>query len=535
MRVTNNMILRNSSYNINATKESVDSTATQMTTQKKISRPSEDPVTAIRSLRLSTSLTRVNQYYKKNIPDASSWLDVTETALNNMKTLMTDVRTQVVYGATDTLTQDDRNTILTQLKALQTQLYSEGNADYAGRTVFTGFRTDSDLVFAENETDTSYTIEQNFSSSDIESFSYYAGNVEVPTTMDEVMNNDISDTQKTSYYRLYTSYNDVDSMNSFSYSYENAGVTTTVSFDLSAAADGTAVTAKDADGNDINGTTMTVYETEEDWWNACKTANGDSAAKTVDDDAIVFIKETGHIILGNNIAADMKSNKATISSEYDKTGFDKGELKPEYYFNCTNKTDPANPVSYQKYDADGNEIGYDINYTVASNQTLTVNLEASDAFNSDILRDMDDMISAVSRAMNAHDKIDSIKSMMSEAQYDDDESQAKLNEWLDAAQKEADYADDNLQKLFDTELGKVDGYLSNITLALTKVGCTADQLELTETRMSNQQETIQELQSENDDMDLSEIIINYTAVYNAYQASLTAASKLGDMTLLNYI
>ena len=141
MRVTNNMILRNSSYNINGTKGSVNSSMNQMTTQKKINKPSEDPVVAIRSLRLSTSLSRVDQYYKKNIPD------VTETALNNMKSLMTDVRTQCVNGSTDTLNQEDRNTILKQLKSLQSQLYAEGNADYAGRTVFTGYRTDQDLVF----------------------------------------------------------------------------------------------------------------------------------------------------------------------------------------------------------------------------------------------------------------------------------------------------------------------------------------------------------------------------------------------------
>ena len=132
MRVTNNMILRNSSYNINGTKGSVNSSMNQMTTQKKINQPSEDPVVAIRSLRLSTGLSRVDQYYKKNIPDAESWLDVTETALNNMKSLMTDVRTQCVNGSTDTLNQEDRYTILKQLKSLKSQLNAECNADYAG-------------------------------------------------------------------------------------------------------------------------------------------------------------------------------------------------------------------------------------------------------------------------------------------------------------------------------------------------------------------------------------------------------------------
>ena len=206
MRVTNNMILRNSSYNINGTKGSVNSSMNQMTTQKKIDKPSDDPVVAIRSLRLSTSLSRVDQYYKKNIPDAESWLDVTETALTNMKSLMTDVRTQCVNGSTDTLNQADRNTILKQLKSLQTQLYAEGNADYAGRTVFTGYRTDQNLVFTNNETKTSYEIEQNFSYEELESFRYYTGNVKVPATKDEVLKSDISDTTQTNYYRLRTSY-----------------------------------------------------------------------------------------------------------------------------------------------------------------------------------------------------------------------------------------------------------------------------------------------------------------------------------------
>ena len=542
MRVTNNMILRNSSYNINGTKGSVNSSMNQMTTQKKINKPSEDPVVAIRSLRLSTSLSRVDQYYKKNIPDAESWLDVTETALNNMKSLMTDVRAQCVNGSTDTLNQEDRNTILKQLKSLQSQLYAEGNADYAGRTVFTGYRTDQDLVFTENETKTSYQIDQTFTYEDLESFRYYTGNVKVPATKDEVLNSDISDTLQSNYYRLRTSYNKIDDMQAFSYTTKDAnGQEQTRIIDLANATDQTGTnadgsnftyktaTAVDAGGAAVNpARTMYVFDTEEDWAAAM-------GQKQVGDNDIVLIKENGNIVLGERVSSEFRTNKATISTTYDKTGFDKGELRPEYYFNCTNKTDANNPISYKKYDENGKEIGYDINYTVANNQELTVNTEASDAFNSDIQRDIDDMITSVTNAIRAHDKLTELKAMKGEAQYAEKEYQTKLDEWITAAQKEADYADDHLQKLFSSEIGKVDGYLSNINLSITQVGCTGDQLQLTETRMSNQQETLQELQSDNDDLELSEIIINYTAMYNAYQSSLTAAGKLSGMTLLNYL
>ena len=88
MRVTNSMINRNSMTNMNRNKVSVDAMNTQMTTQKKISRPSEDPVIAIRALRLRTNLSEINQYYTKNIPDAESWLELTETAIKNMKEIV---------------------------------------------------------------------------------------------------------------------------------------------------------------------------------------------------------------------------------------------------------------------------------------------------------------------------------------------------------------------------------------------------------------------------------------------------------------
>ncbi|MCR5452672.1 MAG: flagellar hook-associated protein FlgL, partial [Lachnospiraceae bacterium] len=183
MRVTNNMIMNNASSNINGTKIAVDKGNTQMTTQKKIQRPSEDPVVAVRGLRLQTSLSKINQYYEKNIPDATSWMEVTETALNNINEELKEFRTLCVYGSTDTLTQDDRSTILEQLKSLKESVHSHGNADYAGRTVFTGYRTDKELVFSENENDTRYNIIQPLSADDFETVRYYNKEVTVPTNL----------------------------------------------------------------------------------------------------------------------------------------------------------------------------------------------------------------------------------------------------------------------------------------------------------------------------------------------------------------
>ena len=119
MRITNSMIRNNTSNNMSTNKGYVDTLNTQMSTQKKIDRPSDDPVIAIRALRLRSSLSEINQYYEKNIPDAESWLEVTETALKNMESILTDVYRQCVNGATDHLKESDRNTILTNLQKLR--------------------------------------------------------------------------------------------------------------------------------------------------------------------------------------------------------------------------------------------------------------------------------------------------------------------------------------------------------------------------------------------------------------------------------
>ena len=112
MRITNNMILHNAASNINSNKILVDKGENQMTTQTKIQRPSDDPVVAVRSLALQTRLSKINQYYETNIPDAEKWMDVTETALSNIIDNITDLKRLCVQGSTGTYKDDDKATIL---------------------------------------------------------------------------------------------------------------------------------------------------------------------------------------------------------------------------------------------------------------------------------------------------------------------------------------------------------------------------------------------------------------------------------------
>ena len=92
-----------------------------------------------------------------------------------------------------------------------------------------------------------------------------------------------------------------------------------------------------------------------------------------------------------------------------------------------------------------------------------------------------------------------------------------------------------MQKLYNSYIGNCDNYLEDVNLALTDVGSKGQSLALTKNRMSNQQTTMETLKSSNEDRDLSDIILDYTAAYTAYQASLQAASKVNQTSLLNYL
>ena len=69
MRITNQMISNNSLRNMQKTMANVDNRTTQMETGKKITKASEDPVVAVRALKLRTMVTQLEQYKDKNIGD----------------------------------------------------------------------------------------------------------------------------------------------------------------------------------------------------------------------------------------------------------------------------------------------------------------------------------------------------------------------------------------------------------------------------------------------------------------------------------
>ena len=135
MRITNKIMQNNSLSNINLAKVAEDDRSSQVTSGKKIVRPSDDPIVAIRALRLRSSVVEITQYYSRNAKDADAWLKTTEDAMQQVTEVITDMIKQYDKGANEYLTSQNRDIILEQLKSLQKEVYATGDADYAGRYV----------------------------------------------------------------------------------------------------------------------------------------------------------------------------------------------------------------------------------------------------------------------------------------------------------------------------------------------------------------------------------------------------------------
>ena len=398
------------------------------------------------------------------------------------------------------MTSDDRQTILDNLKALSEQVYSEGNAEYAGKSVFTGYRTSDTLTFQKDEPETTFEITQEFDYRALEEKRYYTGDVVIPEAITDTTVACNTKISENSFERVRLAYNGDITVDNFTVSY------------------------KTDNGGTVNvPTTLTTYETEKAW-------EADKQERVVGDNEVIFIEETGEFIFGKNVANTISDNRADIHVEYTKKGFANGEAKPYYYYDCRDISDDdaRHHVSYTKEDQD-------INYTTASNTVTTINTQAGMIFDTEIQRDVNELVNVVQRSLDANAKVDKLKVMMNEAQYQDEESQKMLQGYLDAAQKEADFADDNMQKTYEHYITRFDGYMESVNIAIIDVGSKQNSLSLTKVRVENQQTTIEELKSNNEDRDISDIIIDYYASYNAYTSSLTAAGKLNESNLLKYI
>ena len=93
----------------------------------------------------------------------------------------------------------------------------------------------------------------------------------------------------------------------------------------------------------------------------------------------------------------------------------------------------------------------------------------------------------------------------------------------------------NLKNRFEYCVGTMQGYQEQASLAKADAGNRMTRLNLTKSRLTEQKTNFTNLKSENEDIDLEEVVVGYSAAQLVYNASLTAASKVIQQTLLDFL
>lgn len=144
MRVTQSMLSNNMLLNLNNSYGKMSKLQDQLNSGSKITRPSDDPVIAVKGMGYRRDLGEVEQY-TRNMNEVNNWLDTSDESLNQVGEQMKRVRELVIQAANDTNTPDERAKIKTEIDQIRQQLQDVANTKIGDRYIFSGTNTGKPL------------------------------------------------------------------------------------------------------------------------------------------------------------------------------------------------------------------------------------------------------------------------------------------------------------------------------------------------------------------------------------------------------
>lgn len=146
MRVTHKMVTNNYLSNLNRNLSAMQKSQEQLSSFTEISKPSDNPYEITRIMRMSSSLTK-NEQYLSNIDNSLGWLDATDTAITSTISAIQRVYELSFQGANGTYSNSQMSTMADEMSEIIDEVAQYGNSSYQGRYIFAGHNT-TQLPFA---------------------------------------------------------------------------------------------------------------------------------------------------------------------------------------------------------------------------------------------------------------------------------------------------------------------------------------------------------------------------------------------------
>ena len=536
MRVTDAMKRTNSMMNMNINKSAYNKHLQEYNTQKKIQRPSDDPTIATRALKYRTTLAEIEQF-QRNIGDARSWMDATETAIKDVDKVLDNMVQYVTQASTGTVNEKDREDISKQLDQFASYIYEQNmNADDAGRYLFTGNRTDSALLFDKASDKVTYTIHEQLDISEIKNYSFVYGGATIGAS--DPASPDYKKAQKyaeeapefKSTNRILVSYENLctDDFHTSVIKHDKYGYTYKLEYDTPF------IIYKDKEGEEKNAPVQ-IKKIEDDTKYNEHLMPGENE--------VWLIPETGELVFGDNIFNEIRGG-SDLAITYQKKEFEKNDIKPEHYFVCEALDENGKTWDYNTdrdithYDYFGNytpkpqEVDYQINFS----QTVRVNTEGYNAVGTEVGRGIEDIQNAIRELNAVETRMKEVKKRIADLDEGADADRiADYTELQTQLQTQIDLQNSVLVKSLGSMITTIQNAKDKINVALADHGSRYNRMVMTENKISELQIDTEKAKSDNEDADLGEAYINFTESNLLYQATLNATSKVLGTSILDFI
>ncbi|PWU69306.1 flagellar hook-associated protein FlgL [Gracilibacillus dipsosauri] len=179
MRVTQSMLTNNMLRNLSNSYNSLGKYMEQLSTGKKINRPSDDPVIAMKGMNYRTQVNQLEQY-ERNIGEVHNWMDNTDSALEKVQKGLERLRELAVQGANGTYEEGQRGNMASEVRQLKEHILEIANTKVNNKYIFSGTATTG------NGGDKPYVLDgEDTSAANPDFFQFYgnqdAVNIEVST------------------------------------------------------------------------------------------------------------------------------------------------------------------------------------------------------------------------------------------------------------------------------------------------------------------------------------------------------------------
>ncbi len=142
MRISSRQIVDNVLINLHRNYARLDRLQTHLSSGKRVMVPSDDPAGAATATRLRAFVLE-NEQYLKNAQAAIGWLTATDSALQDVVSVLHRARELTINAARSDLPDDARVALANEFDQLIRHLVQVANTSHGGRYIFGGTKTDA--------------------------------------------------------------------------------------------------------------------------------------------------------------------------------------------------------------------------------------------------------------------------------------------------------------------------------------------------------------------------------------------------------